>query len=488
MANNFKNIEQRFTTNGSTALLTCTTTSIIVNSVTFNVDGGDLAHGLCQLKLKRGSSASLRTIKTIQHIDRSSTDPFRQFLELIDRPLILENGHQLWFQHAPGTATGITVTVNYLEQTADVATSDLGDLTNVSPTTPSDGQVLAYNQSDGEWQPQTVDAADIAGVSDTGDLPQDTTGAEPRNRYMRGFNALDELTDDSSATPAETMLNSPDAIQFVVENTDLSTVKPMKITYEDFILAILQSGIEDLVDSDQNNYTLDTFTFGGQLADFDDNGTVGTSDLLEFLTLFGQEWSTTTSALFESSAITINIEDVDLNASFQTIPLTVAGSVTNKAGTQIITYDTTNNLIKIADGDTPVHFHDVPGKRLLLGSLLNAYDFAAPEAGVSIQMRFLIKLYSAADVQLGDDIIKNLAATGANYNIPFASASYVIDQPSVSLTTSSVDNQSFIDGVFNDGWSNQAVEYFTIEIQARVGVGISATVNSAEFKIFFEQE
>ena len=60
----------------------------------------------------------------------------------------------------------------------------------------------------------------------------------------------------------------------------------MKATFEDIILAILQSAIQDLVNSDQNNYTLDTFTINGQLADFDNNGTVGVSDLLAFLTLF----------------------------------------------------------------------------------------------------------------------------------------------------------------------------------------------------------
>lgn len=479
MANNFKNIEQRFTSNGSTALLTCTTTSIIVNSVTFNVDGGDLAHGLCQLKLKRGSSASLRTIKTIQHIDRSSSDPFSQFLELIDRPLILENGHQLWFQHAPGTATGITVTVNYLEQTADVATSDLGDLSNVSPTQPADGQILAWSQSDGEWQPLTVDAADIAGVSDTGDLPQDTTGAEPRNRYMRGFNALDELTDDSSATPAETIINSPDAIQFVVENTDLSTVKPMKITYQDFILAILQSGIQDLVDSDQNSYTLDTFTSGGQLADFNDDGNVGSADLLEFLTLYGQEWGNTVSGDFTQSQVEIELDTSpaqEFNDTGTTLNIGTGMTTTTTAGSQVITHDTTNNVIKIADGDTPIHFHDIPNKALEITGFTqagNPLEVQTFEANTTIRLKAVIKLYSAADAQLGNDC----EFTIMGYNQVAAGVQSVNVQPKV-LETTDVRTQTFEDGVFNDGWSNQSVEYFTVEFVAETEGGTAALIQT----------
>jgi len=80
----------------------------------------------------------------------------------------------------------------------DITSESLADLSNVSPTLPTDGQVLAYNSGVGRWEPQ-----DSAG----GDLVDDTTPQLGGDLDLNGFAIKlgdDEVIDFGGADEFET--------------------------------------------------------------------------------------------------------------------------------------------------------------------------------------------------------------------------------------------------------------------------------------------
>jgi len=134
MANNFKSKEVTYTTSGTQSLLTCSVTSIIVSSITFQVEDGDTASASDLLFSKDGGTT--RSIKKIKTLSGGSA------VEFLDRSFVMNDNDQLQLSVTSLSGTAVA-TIHYLEKTASAASGNLGDLDNVSAATPSDNYVLA---------------------------------------------------------------------------------------------------------------------------------------------------------------------------------------------------------------------------------------------------------------------------------------------------------------------------------------------------------
>jgi hypothetical protein len=99
------------------------------------------------------------------------------------------------------------------------------------------------------------------------------------------FNDLTVIPLSTYGSVSERLTEQSSNFMFAVH--DILGQEHRKLTFDDIAGALTVSSINQVVDSGQGD--LATFTGGtsGVLGDLDDDGSVGVSDLLEFLTLFG---------------------------------------------------------------------------------------------------------------------------------------------------------------------------------------------------------
>lgn len=155
MANNFKSAEFTRTAGGSEILIDCTIPAVIVNSVYVSVaDVGTAEYPITFVRLdfRKTSQGSQRTIAIIKKNENTGILKREYRIELLDKPVILNAGDRLTMSWGAMTGGGsVSCILNYMERTAELGSANIGELNDVSATTPVDGQALVWSGS--AWTP-----------------------------------------------------------------------------------------------------------------------------------------------------------------------------------------------------------------------------------------------------------------------------------------------------------------------------------------------
>jgi len=462
MALNYKSYQFTSTSALGIVPITCTTTSCLVRSAT----------------VYNSTSSTLTCESLVQKSGQTSFLKFNEFYvaagetkSLLIEPVVLENGDSLRVVFG---GTGMTLFISYVESTAVLNATSVKELSDWSATTPQDGQIPVWDNTAGEYVPTTSGAS----INDTSQLPEQSTGTEPYARYMRGFNALDTLTNAGSDSAAVTMDSSPDAIVFVAENTNLPIPKPMKVTFGDIMAAIVTRGVQDLVNSGIGS--IEDYTFGNVVGDFNGDGEVGSGDLLEFLVVFGTSWASNSSAFFQPT--TVYITNTAATSVTATTIVTsqvlsfAASDVTSDGGTQNVTLST--NTIRIAEQGSPYDIDVVQNKQLSFTFFEGGMTFDIEEANTQVTVYASISMYDVYDNQLGSTVlvpvISALHFSNAGTNIALAQA-YNYETNNASL--GSVSGAS-------GGLDVEGLSYIEVQLKALTNGGaVSISIEVFEMKL-----
>ena len=465
MALNYKSYQ--FTSTGfqSVVPVTCSTTSCLVRSATvYNSTVADL---YCKVKVqKSGASSYVDFVKFTVTTGETKS--------ILIEPVILQNGDSL---QVTFEGNGMSLFVSYVESTAVLNATSVKELSDWSTTAPLNGQIPVWNNTLGEYVPTTSGAT----ITDTSGLPEQSTGSEPWNRYMKNLDLLDVLTDNASNDPEDVLSDNPSDVNFVVENSALTTPRPQKVTFEKIIQALLAGPIGDLASDPNNNLSLATFTGSGGVGDFNNDGEVTTADLLTFLTNFGDAWSNVSNTTFVPSVVEFNDSDiVTLNdASWTTLSFDL-GDFTATAGTQNVTVDyTTNHDIKFASQTSPYLLKNVPYKEVLLSVISgNLAEVVTQMADQTIDIRAAIDLYDSVGTSLG--------ARGhfvwANKSFPEAGNNNWSGPGTLEITSSEIATQCSV----TDGLENTSFDSVVVTLQAKVSSG-TATMQLNKPKVTLRQ-
>lgn len=95
------------------------------------------------------------------------------------------------------------------------------------------------------------------------------------------------LRSDSSGTVVDAIKEHPAELTFVVDSTITNQLGSKKFTVQDFFTAIVTSGLEDLDSGGFIQIADYVGSTSGVVGDFNDDGSVGSADLIQFLTLYG---------------------------------------------------------------------------------------------------------------------------------------------------------------------------------------------------------
>lgn len=454
MANNFKSKEVFWNTGATKLLLSCSTSSAIVSSITYQ--GTQSSGGDATLKFYKNGS-TLRDVSIKKSIGSATT-------EFLTKSWVLENGDQ--FQMTVGNLSETAVvTIHYMEKTASVATSDTSDLSDVTSDAPQNGQILVFNSTLGKYEPVSISSG-LGSAVDTGDLPEETTGTEPLNRYMKNIGGLDDLS-SGGASSAATLYGDAAKSMFVVEHDDENVVQ--KVSFADIIAAIIQVGSNDIVAggyADVSVFTGPTGVYG----DLDGNGAVGTADLLAFLTTFGNTWGQT-SSLFSSSRIIVNDPTGYTRTLYEdtTIQMVLPSSsyVTVIQGTQTVVVDYTNELISIESASSEVPISAWTNMKVVFTGSLGC-TVAVVDDSVNVELRYT--LYDSSGTSLGNGanlLIYNypVAEAGTDQSVPI---DFILDSPTLETNT-----------VITGGWTNADIDKIEFSFYAN-------TLNTLPGSFWFE--
>lgn len=340
----------------------------------------------------------------------------------------IPNG-QAWIGNASGVATPTTL--------ASVATSGSYSDLSGTPTIPST----------------------LGGL--TGNSDDITQGAT--NLYMKQFNSLGSLTGTvGTETPSDTLADNPDKVLFSVVNKDVDTVAK-KTSFEDMLAAIVQSGITTVVGDGYGSLAMYEGPTG-IVGDFDGNGIVNASDLLTFLSLFGNSWGATVDTFQKTSlgiGDTAGSTKTPITDTYTNLDLPSAIVVTQ--GTQTVTVSTSTDLITIESSTSEMSISAWPQMYLHVNGLFRAN---ATQASERVDVRLSINLYNSSGTSLGSGTIdlgnSSSLAAGSDFYVP---VQVTIDNSAVAEAT----------GVAN-GWGNTSVDKIAFSFQAKEESGLGSLI------------
>lgn len=304
MAVNYKSKQQTITNTSENILLTpaAGVDTVIISSIVCKYQSGSASTGV-ELKIQKSGDI----IKSFFQADFGDTVnagadyPAGKAAELLTSPMILESGDNLIAQIEGG---GFTFFLQYAERTTAAATGSIENLDNVSDTPPSNNQVLIYNSTSGQYEPGSVSDAGTGSITGTNGLTE-----EAPNRFMKRLDLLDDLGGAGASSPADRLYISPDEVYFL---TQFSTNSVSKVTFQDIVASIVQVGAQNLIDAGVGNSSTYTADGSTTLGDLDGDGSVSVSDLLEFLTQFGQVYGTTVGTFNPSLTVINSGSDIQL--------------------------------------------------------------------------------------------------------------------------------------------------------------------------------
>lgn len=224
MALDYKSISVTTTNASPTFIYSCGVTSTIIKSILIHNDSGTSRD--MTLNLAKSGSASYKVIAKINTVSQVAVD------QILTEPLVMNNGDVLQYQ---ANGANVMLTMNYVENTTSFVGHSVQELTDWSSTNPTDGQIPVWDNATGQYVPTTSGAT----LTDTSGLPEQSSGTEPFNRYMKNLDSLTALTDGSANSPEDVLSGTPSNVNFVVENNTLSPAPPQKVTFDQIIQALM---------------------------------------------------------------------------------------------------------------------------------------------------------------------------------------------------------------------------------------------------------
>jgi len=454
MALNYKSYQFESTGSQSVVPVNCNTTSCLVRSATvYNSTASTLTciprvqkDGQAQISLKAFSITSGQTVS------------------LLIEPVILENGDV--FSVTFG-GSGLVLFVSYVESTAVLNATSVKELSDWSTTAPADGQIPVWDNASGQYVPTTSGAT----LTDTSGLPEQSSGTEPWNRYMKNLDALDPLTDVGANVPEDVLSGTPGNVNFVVENNTLSPAPPQKVTFEQIIQALMAGPLGDMANDPNNNLSLATFTGSGGLGDLDNDGAVGSNDLIAFLIYFGNSWAGSNSGIFQESIMVFEdgLATILNDTTWTTLEFDSA-DYTVIAGTQNVSVDyTTNHSVEFESQTSPYLLKDVLNKYIELKTNTGALGLVQAElAGQRITIRATIDLYDSSDVALGSQGVFEWKEESFDE----AGVSVWVQPGVLEITNDLIATECGV----TDGMENDSFNSIVITLQAKTSAG-SATMD-----------
>jgi hypothetical protein len=425
---NYKSIQKSSTAAQTIEVYECTVTSALVKSISiYNGSGGSAD---VTAKIQK-SGESQRVLYQNKAIGNDTT------IQILDEVVILENGDTIFIE---------------------------------------------FSASDIDSTTMLVENVSALSASDTSQLPQQSSGVEPWNRYMKNFDSLDTLTDSSSSNPEDVLSGSASTINFVVENNTLSPAPPQKVTFSNIIQALILQGFTDIADDPGNNFSLSTFTGSGGVGDLNDNGSVETADLLAFLVTFGSSWSNAANSLFQDSVVSFSdgVYTAINDTTWTTLPFD-SGDYTVTAGTQNVTVDdTTNHDIKFESQASPYLLRDVPYKEIYVYAPPGQFALVTTSlANQRITVRLVVDLFNSSDGSLGAQGTFEIseASFGSSAAHPWINAPI-----NVEITSQQIGDACSV----ADGLDNANFYYAVVSLQAKTNAG-DGTIKLRKPKITLRQ-
>jgi len=133
----------------------------------------------------------------------------------------------------------------------------------------------------------------------------DVIGQVQDSKKVTNFD-LDVLVDaDGNTKPANAIKDNAEDITLVAKSDISGQEGTYKFNLDDFFTGIVQSGLGEAIDNGYGDAATYTGTTSGILGDFNDDGGVGSADLLTFLTLYGTQFNGDLTQLFQPSSIKV---------------------------------------------------------------------------------------------------------------------------------------------------------------------------------------
>ena len=186
----------------------------------------------------------------------------------------------------------------------------------------------------------------------------DVIGQVQDSKKVTNFDLPDLVNADGDTKPADALKDNAGDITFAAKSDITGHEGTYKFTAEHLYRAILLNGIQQLVDGDYGTEADFSGSETSIVGDFNNDGAVGTADLLAFLANYGQAiQDATAGSFFTPSQVEIVRDDDDANLidvpdsdqSFEVLSWNTASDIQNNfSGSQITTL--TANDIKFATG------------------------------------------------------------------------------------------------------------------------------------------
>ncbi len=389
MAINYKSKQQTITNTSNNTLLTPGSgiDTVIVNSIVCKFQSGSVLTTV-ELKISKYDDNVTKSFFQATFGDTTAETnpadyPANKAAECLTSPIVLEDGDELIAQISGG---GFTFFLQYAERTTAAATGDIENLNNVSDDAPSNNDVLIYNSVSGQYEPGSVSSAGTGSITGTNGLTEETP-----NRFMK---RLDLLSDIDSTDNADFLSANP-ATLFLVQEAGNHGVR--KITFENIMAAIVQSGVDTLVAAGygtQDTYMADGSTTSG---DLDGDGAVTTGDLLAFLAEFGTIYTEVSQTFSQSEIRYTNSSQRQLLTQDVFYDLTNTTSFADQTGSQNVTINETTGVVKYTEN--LVEFGVQGGLKIIVekqNASSNGIAMVIKEDGTQIQLWIQVQAFSGA--------------------------------------------------------------------------------------------